>query len=251
MTSVIGTKTKRKEIEMIRSKLLLALTVSLVFNLASFGQTQDTVWRVPELDEFHEVMYPIWHTAYPAKDYDALKKMVDEVNTKAKAVYSATLPGIQREKQLKWNEGVIQFQASVEDYNKNAAANDNEGLLKAAENLHTKYEALVRIIRPILKEMDDFHKTLYVVYHDYLPNKNYKKLGKVTDDLIKKAKAITRAKLPARLESKGDAFHLAALELEISTLELKISAMKNNKASIDTSVENMHTKYQNIESIFK
>ena len=236
---------------MIRSKLLLALTVSLVFNLASFGQTQDTVWRVPELDEFHEVMYPIWHTAYPAKDYDALKKMVDEVNVKAKAVYSAKLPGIQREKQLKWNEGIIQFQASVEDYNKNAATGNNAGLLKAAENLHSKYEALVRIIRPILKEMDDFHKTLYVVYHDYLPKKKYNKLSKVTDDLIKKAKAITKAKLPARLEAKDEVFHLAALELEISTLELKINVMKNNKTSIDAAVEKMHTMYQNLEAIFE
>jgi len=236
---------------MIRSNLLIALFVSLIFNLASYSQTQDTVWRVPELDEFHEVMYPIWHTAYPAKDYDALKKYVDEVNVKAKAVYSATLPGIQREKQLKWNEGVMQFQSAVEDYNKYAAADNNEGLLKAAENLHSKYEALVRIIRPVLKEMDDFHKTLYVVYHDYLPNKSYKKLGKVTDDLVKKAKAITTAKLPARLESKGDTFRLAALELEISTLELKISSMKNNKSSIDTAVESMHTKYQNLEAIFE
>jgi hypothetical protein len=236
---------------MIRSKLLLALVVSLVFNLASFGQTQDTVWRVPELDEFHEVMYPIWHTAYPAKDYDALKKYVEEVNIKAKKIYAATLPGIQREKQLKWNEGVIQFQSAVEDYNKDAAANNNEGLLKATENLHSKYEALVRIIRPILKEMDDFHKTLYVVYHDYLPKKDYKKLGKVTDELIKKAKAITTAKLPARLESKAEVLHLAALELEISTLELKISSMKNNKLSIDAGVENIHTKYQNLEAIFE
>jgi hypothetical protein len=236
---------------MIRSKLLLTVFVLLALNSISYSQTQDTVWRVPELDEFHEVMHPIWHDAYPAKDYDALKKYVDEVNVKAKAVYSATLPGIQREKQLKWNEGVIQFQAAVEDYNKNSAANNNDALLKAAENLHSKYEALVRIIRPVLKEMDDFHKTLYVVYHDYLPKKNYEKLGNVIDDLIKKAKAITTAKLPTRLESKGEIFHLAALELEISTLELKISSLKNNKSSIDTAVENMHTKYQNLEGIFE
>jgi len=242
---------KRKGIEMIRSKLLLALFVSLVFNLVSLSQTQDTVWRVPELDEFHEVMYPIWHTAYPAKDYDALKKSAVEVNIKAKKIYSATLPGIQREKQLKWNEGVMQFQTSVEDYNKFAAGDDNEGLLKAAENLHTKYEMLVRIIRPVLKEMDEFHKTLYIVYHDYLPNKNYKKLGRVTDTLIKKAKAITKTQLPTRLESKKDAFTLAAAELLTSTKDLKKRVKANNKVSINAAVENMHTKYQNLEAIFE
>jgi hypothetical protein len=236
---------------MIRSKLLLAVFVLLALNSISYSQTQDTVWRVPELDEFHEVMYPIWHTAYPAKDYDALKKFVEEVNIKAKKIYSATLPGIQREKQLKWNEGVMQFQTSVADYNKFAAGDDNEGLLKAAENLHTKYEMLVRTIRPVLKEMDDFHKTLYIVYHDYLPNKNYKKLGKVTDLLIKKAKAVTKAKLPARLESKKDAFTLAAAELLISTQDLKKRVRANNKISIDAAVENMHSKYQQLEHIFE
>jgi hypothetical protein len=236
---------------MIRSKLLLALFLSLVFNLLSFSQTQDTVWQVPQLEAFHEVIYPIWHTAYPAKDYDALKKMVDEVNAKAQDVYSATLPGIQREKQLKWNEGIMQFRSAVDDYNKYSATDENENLLKAAENLHSKYEMLVRIIRPVLKEMDEFHKTLYVVYHDYLPNKNYEMLGKVTEDLIKKAEAITRAKLPARIETKKDTFNLAAAELLTSTQDLKKRVKSKNKVSIDAAVENMHKKYQNLEVIFE
>ena len=236
---------------MIRSRSLLALFVLIALNYTSFSQTQDTVWRVPELDDFHDVMHPIWHDAYPNKDFEALKKYVDEVNEKAKAVYSAQLPGINREKQLKWNEGVIKFQAAVEEFNKTAQADDNEGLLKAAENLHTNYEMLVRIIRPVQKEIDEFHKTLYVVYHDFLPNKNYKKLGTVTDKLIKQAKAITKAKLPARLESKKGAFDLAASDLLTSTQDLKKRVKSKNKISIDAAVENMHTKYQNLEEIFE
>lgn len=236
---------------MIRSKLLIVLFASFASSFLSYSQTQDTVWRVSELDAFHEVMYPIWHSAYPEKDYAALKKFLDEVNIRAKAIYSAQLPGIQRDRQLKWNEGVMQFQSAVEDYNKYAASDDSVGLLNAAENLHSKYEMLVRIIRPVLKEMDDFHKTLYVVYHDYLPNKSYKKLSKVTDTLIKKAKSITTAKLPTRLEAKKDAFNLAASELLTSTQDLKKRVKKNNKISIDAAVENVHTKYQNLESIFE
>lgn len=231
--------------------IFLILFTLLIVNSAALSQTQDTVWRVPELDNFHEVMYPIWHTAYPAKDYDALRKFVDEVNEKANAIYTASLPGIQRDRQLKWNEGIIKFQASVEEYNKCVQADDNEALLKAAENLHTNYEMLVRIVRPVLKEMDEFHKTLYVVYHDFLPNKNYKKLAGVTDKLIKQAKAITTAKLPTRLESKRDAFDLAAKELLSSTQDLKKRVKGKNKVSIDAAVENMHTKYQKLESIFE
>lgn len=240
---------------MTRSKILLTLFISVIVNVFTLTLAQDalkdTVWMVPELDDFHEVIHPIWHIAYPSKDYDALKKYVEKVNIKAKKIYSATLPGIQREKQLKWNEGIMQFQSAAEDYNKYATSEDNEGLLKAAENLHTKYEMLVRIIRPVLKKIDEFHKTLYVVYHDYLPNKNYKKLEKVTNTLIKNAEAITKAMLPTRLESKKDAFTLAAADLLISTRDLKKKIKANNKDSIDIAVENMHTKYQNLEAIFE
>lgn len=236
---------------MIRLKLLIALFAFIALNSVSYSQIQDTVWRVPELDAFHEVIYPIWHSAYPAKDYNALKKMVDEVNIQAKTLYSATLPGIQRDRQLKWDEGIMQFQKAVEDYNKYAASDDSVGLLNAAENLHSKYEMLVRIVRPVLKEMDEFHKTLYIVYHDYLPNKSYKKLSKVTDKLINQAKAITKAKLTPRLETKRDAFNIAAAELLTSTQDLKKRVKKNNKTSIDVAVENMHSKYQNLEAVFE
>lgn len=236
---------------MIRSRILAAISIIYIWGICAYAQTQDTVWRVPALDEFHEIMHPIWHESYPAKDYEALKKYSAEINEKANAVYSAVLPGIQRDKQLKWNEGIVQFQSAVEDYNKYASADDHENLLKAAENLHSKYEMLVRIIRPVLKEVDDFHKTLYVVYHDYLPNKKYTTLGKVTDTLIKKAKAITKAKLPARLESKQEAFNKAASELLTAAQDLKKRVKGKNKISIDAAVENMHTKYENLEEIFE
>lgn len=234
---------------MFQLKISLSMLTILAFNFIIKAQTQDTVWRVPQLDAFHDVMYPIWHTAYPARDYEALKNYTAEVNEKAKALYSASLPGIQRDKQLKWNEGIVQFQSAVEDYNKYAASNDNEELLNAAENLHTKYEMLVRILRPVMKEIDDFHKSLYIVYHDYLPNKNYKKLSKVTDTLIKKAKAITKAKLPAKLESQKEEFTKAAAELLVSTQDLKKRVKKGNKISINAAVENMHTKYENLITI--
>lgn len=232
-------------------KMFFTFFALLIANTFIISQTQDTVWHVQELDDFHDIMHPIWHDAYPAKDFDALKKFVDEVNEKAKAVYAAQLPGINRDKQLKWNEGIVKFQTAVEEYNRCVQADDNEGLLKAAENLHTNYEMLVRIVRPVLKEIDEFHKTLYIVYHDYLPNKNYKKLGTITDKLIKQAKAITTAKLPARLESKRETFDAAAKELLTSTQDIKKRVKGKNKVSIDAAVENMHTKYQNLESIFE
>lgn len=66
----------------------------------------------------------------------------------------------------------------MEKYNEAASSGDNESLLNAAEELHSKYENLVRIIRPVIKEIDEFHKILYVIYHKYYPDKKNEEIRK-------------------------------------------------------------------------
>lgn len=228
--------------------LLLFCPICLSASIAT--QTEETESRVEELSEFHEIIYPIWHTAYPEKDYEALREYIPEVNRLAKNVFNAKLPGILRDKQAKWDEGLEQLKKAVEDYNKAAAGEDNQALLDAAEALHAKFEMMVRLIRPVLKEMDDFHKVLYVVYHKYLPNKEYGNIRSVSDDMILKAEAITDAKLPTRLEAKNDDFSSAAQELLEASKKLKATCLTGNTDLVEKAVEFLHTKYQNLEKIF-
>ena len=232
--------------------LTLLLLVSAGFQLGvGIGpQEEETESTVPELMEFHSIIYPIWHDAYPDKDYEALRSYVSEINSLAKDVYTASLPGILRDKQAKWEEGLKQFKKAVDDYNSAAAGDDNEALLQAAEDLHAKFEMMVRIIRPILKEMDEFHKVLYVIYHKYLPEKEFDKIKSVTEDLLVKAEAITQAELPKRLTDKNDKFTHAAQELYTSVQDLNSTFGSEDEKAITTAVEHMHTKYQNLEAIF-
>ena len=229
--------------------LFLILGPHCLSSPSSF-QTEETESRVEELSEFHEIIYPIWHTAYPEKDYAALREFVPEVNRLAKNVFNAKLPGILRDKKAKWDEGLAQLKRAVEDYNKAAAGKDDQALLDAAEALHAKYEMMVRLIRPVLKEVDEFHKVLYVIYHKYLPNKKYADIRSVTDDMIEKAEAITKAMLPKRLEAKADEFSSSAQELLEATKMLKASCLTENEEVVKSAVETLHTKYQNLEKIF-
>ena len=238
-----------------KSSMFSLLSLFLVLSLFSLAasipiQTEETESRVEALSEFHEIIYPIWHTAYPEKDYAALREYVPEVNRLAKNLFKAKLPGILRDKKAKWDLGMEQLKKAVEDYNKAAAGEDNQALLDAAEVLHAKFEMMVRLIRPVLKEIDEFHKVLYVVYHKYLPNKEYANIRTVTDDMILKAKAITKAKLPKRLESKSDEFSVAAMELLEASKLLKATCLAGNTDVIEKAVESLHAKYQNLEKIF-
>lgn len=233
---------------------------SILFFLLFFGQlnlaastpsqAEETESTIKELSDFHEIIYPIWHTAYPEKDYAALREYVPEVNRLAKNLFDAKLPGILRDKKAKWDEALVQLKKTVEDYNKAAESGNDQALLDCAESLHAKFEMMVRIIRPVLKEIEEFHKILYIVYHRYLPEKEYANIRSVSDDMILKAEAITKAELPKRFEAKADEFSSVAAELLKASKKLKATCLTENTSLIEKAVESLHTKYQNLEKIF-
>lgn len=235
----------------------IGLSICVVICLSSLGlaaraqeMAGETKSEVPELVAFHDIIYPIWHTAYPAKDFAALRSYVADINKLAAPIYAAKLPGILREKEVQWQAGVALLKKAVDDYGAAASGKDDQALLAAAENLHAKYEALVRALAPVLKEMDDFHKVLYVVYHQYLPDKAYDKIRGVTADLMTKAEAITKSTLPKRLEAKSEAFKKAAAELLNAAKQLDASGRAHDHTGMDKGVDDVHAKYQALEKLF-
>ena len=222
----------------------------ILFAAAVPAFTQETESSVPELSAFHEVIYPIWHTAYPEKDIAMLKSLVPQVNELAAKIFAAKLPGILREKQAKYDAGLAEFRKSVEAYNAAAKGTDDKAMLDAAEALHAKYEALVRAIRPVLAEMDAFHKVLYVVYHKDLPDMKWDNIRAAAPDLKAKAEAVTQAKLPARLEPKKDAFNAAAAGLVEAASALAALGRETAGAAVEAAVLKVHTSYQALEKIF-
>lgn len=229
---------------------LWAVALVLFAAAAVAAPAQETESAVPELSAFHEVIYPIWHTAYPDKDIAMLKSLVPQVDELAAKVYAAKLPGILRDKQAKYDTGLAEFRKSVEAYDAAAKGADDKALLDAAEALHAKYEMLVRTIRPVLKEMDDFHKVLYVVFHTDLPAKNWEAVRAAAPDLKAKAEAIPQAKLSTRLQPKAEAFAKAAGELVKATDVLAGLGPKADGAAVEQAVLKIHSRYQDLEKIF-
>jgi len=212
---------------------------------------QEPSGEIPELTAYHDVIMPIWHTAYPNKDYPALRAAASSVKEGAAKIYSAALPGLLRDKEAKWKAGVEAFRASVEAYLKAAAGTDDAALLAAAETLHARYEGLVRAIRPVLPEVDAFHKALYVVFHDYAPAKAYDKIRGASGDLLAKAEAAAKAELPARLSAKADAYKKAAAGLIDAAKALDAAAKGHDHEGMEKGVEKLHAAYQVLEGIFE
>lgn len=238
-----------------KNKINLILILTLLLALQLFAQddqhSSEISSSVPELYEFHEVIYPIWHTAYPEKNYEMLKEMVTDVNSGAEKIYSAVLSGILRDKQEEWDKGVSKFRSSVEKYNKAMQGDDESEMLSAAEVLHSDYEMLVRIIRPVTKEVDEFHKVLYMIYHHYWPNKNMEEFGKAVDDLAIRADELANCVLPKWASDKSKEFQEQSVKLYDSTKKLKeLKDSDADETQLNKAIEDVHDNYVALEGLF-
>jgi len=231
--------------------MLIALTVVLGRTSAAQDMAKETKSEVPELTAFHEIIYPIWHTAYPSKDVKALRGFVPQINELASKIYAAKLPGILREKEGVWKAGLAELKKAVDAYGAAAAGTEDQKLLDAAEALHAKYEGLVRSLNPVLKEMDEFHQVLYVFNHKYLPEKSYDKIRGESAGLLAKAEAVAKATLPTRLQAKTEAFQKVAAELVAACKALDAAGQAHDHAGMEAGVNKVHAKYEALQALFE
>jgi hypothetical protein len=230
---------------------IVAAFMLIATGLSGFAQIPaDAVAQVPALDSFHEVIAQIWHEAWPKKDAAMLQKLLPEVEKGIKAVAVAPLPGILREKKAAWEEGVKKLQNAGLEYKAAVAAKDDARLLAAAETLHGRFEGLMRAIRPALKELDDFHGTLYLLYHHYLPKYEIAKIKSSAAELKQKMAALNAAKLPERLKQKEAEFQAARTQLSKSVDSLEAEIKTNQKKTIQAAIETVHSNYQALDKIF-
>lgn len=209
----------------------------------------DAIAEVPELTAFHEVIFKIWHEAWPNKDTAMLKELLPDVERGISQVAEAKLPGIMREKKSAWEDGVTKLQASGTEYKAAVEAGNDQRILDAAESLHSRFEALMRITRPALRELDDFHSSLYMLFHHYLPDYDIDKIRSSAEELSRKMQSLNAAALPARLQSKEAAFREARQKLDGSVKAFQSTVGTGSEEAIKVAIDEVHSKYQALQSI--
>jgi len=203
----------------------------------------ETSSTVPALKEFHTVIFKIWHTAWPKKDYDMLTALLPEIEQGIAAVANAELPGILREKKTAWTQEVEKLQGILKEYKATVEAKQKQPLLDAAEKLHAQYEALVRVIWPPLKELDEFHVVLYKLYHYYMPQESLTQVKASAEQLQEKMTLLNKVILPSRFKTKEGSFKTARTQLDRSVSELGTAVASNDSGKIKAAVETLHSRY--------
>jgi hypothetical protein len=242
-------------IKSLRFLLIAACVSMLVF--AAYAQapkvdrTDETAAKVPALESFHSVIFKIWHDAWPKKDTAMLQKLLPDVEKGINSIAGAPLPGILREKKAAWDENVKKLQTIGADYKVAANGKDDAKLMDAAEKLHSQYEALARVLRPPLKELEDFHTVLYTLYHYQLPEYNYDKIATSVAELKQKMIPLNAAKLPERLKNKEESFSAGRQRLSKSLNELETTLGSKDEKKIKQAISAMHARFEALSKIFE
>ncbi|MGE5681297.1 MAG: hypothetical protein ACM34K_10510 [Bacillota bacterium] len=231
--------------------LLFLIIILSAVTLAAQEQNPETVSKVKELSEFHGVIYKLWHIAWPKKDIRMLAELLPEIESGAERVKDAELPGILREKKGRWAAGVIGLMSSVESYKDAISRKDSSAIIQSAELLHGKYEGLVRIIKPVIKEVDQFHQELYILYHYYMPGNNIEKIITSAKNLGVKITDLEKANLPEKFASKKNEFNNAVQSLKLYINKLNMVINSKNENEIKTAIISVHSEYQALENIFE
>lgn len=205
---------------------------------------------VPELRDLHEVVYPLWHSAFPEKDYDLIKELLPQAESLTAKLDEAKLPGILRDKQRAWDQGKENLKASLQNLKNAVESGDKEEMLKQTEAFHAGFERLARTIRPLAAELDAFHKEMYKLYHYFAPNYELEEIRSTVLAMQEKLVPLKQVQLPKRLADRQTDFEKAVEELEAAVNELAETAKVDDKNAILEAVEKAHTAYQKTESIF-
>lgn len=205
---------------------------------------------IPALDSLHEVMSPLWHQAFPAKDYPAIQELVPRFDAKLQVLDTVQLPGILREKQSLWDEQKHLLFDSYEGLKTAAEANDEPSMLAFTETFHMNYEGLVRVIRPVVPELETFHQHLYGLYHYYGPGYDLEKIRASADAMAAALPALAAAQLPDNLSDRQDEFATAVADLGEQVTVLQEVLKDPNRPDVEEAIENVHEAYSAVESLF-
>lgn len=241
----------RSRITFILPLLLLLLAVAAQAQKKEHDVPEELKASVPLLSDFHEVIYPLWHDAWPNKNTGLVKELLPKVEDFTTKLQAVQLPGILRDKKPKWEAGMKELTASTAKLKTAVAENNEKDMLDGVEKLHANYEKLVRVIRPRLKELEAYHVVLYQIYHYYMPEKNTKKLRNAATDLVAAAKTLSAVPTPKKLASKEEAFKAAVKSLEEFTLALQKTAKGKDVAAMERAVEEVHSQYQTVDAMFE
>lgn len=213
-----------------------------------------TEMKRPKIDgirEFHEVLYPVWHSYLPDGDYQSIRQAIPEFKRTTGILMETDLPQYYHTVKDDFETKRQNLALAVEELESVAQTGDDKDLAKAVEDMHTAFERMARVLAPRIRELDEFHLVLYPLWHQAMPNKDYQAVKAVIPSLEKRLADLMRAQLPQRFKGIEPQFLEKREALSQAVHELADVCRQDEDEKILDRLTQMHEAYRALDHVFE
>lgn len=204
------------------------------------------------MDDFHETMAPLWHEAYPKKDFKSIREQAPQFQKKLYVLLRSPLPtNLEKEKldSLIAKRQWLSFYVSQLGL---AAADTVDSVLASAlEQLHWAYEEMEKVFAVEIKELDRFHQTLYFLWHEALPKKDYKSIKKTVIVLKAEMDSLMKVPLSYGCREKKEEFEKRKSALKEAVYQLALVCEKGTNQKIEEAMNLMHERFMELNRLLR
>lgn len=217
---------------------------------ATAPDTTDQLTRA--MNGFHSILYPLWHEAYPQKDFKAIREQAPAIRQKLMALIVIPAPDNMAEAQRESLFTKRQELAFYVDQYEKAAADSSDSVVAASfETMHWGFEELEKVFILEIKQLDSFHETLYSLWHKTLPAKDYKAVKSNVPVLKAEMDSLMAYKLPGICQGIKEDFEAKRTALKDAVYQLADICQKGTNKQIDEAVTLLHEKYMDLSSVLQ
>lgn len=196
-------------------------------------------------EEFHQVMAPAWHQAWPAKDYEALFSAGDEFSTLFKRIAFLKPQFKTEDRRQAFLEHRADFAQLVREYHQACRDQDSSAVIEIMPRLHDAFEATASTLLPVFyPEFEGFVVTLNLIIETHLPDENMDGLTGSTETLVRKAEGLDAETVPSELSSvraevvkRQDRLRTLSHELSRALAEDDMAAFKSTLSVLEGEVQ--------------
>ena len=204
------------------------------------------------MDDFHSILAPLWHEAYPQKDFKTIREKAPLFSNKLFVLLRAPLPtNLEREKLDSLMSKRQNLSFYVSHFGQVAADAEDSILALALEQMHEAYEELDKVFAIEIKELDSFHETLYFLWHDALPNKNYDAIKQTVPVLKTDVDTLMKVPLPYGCQKKKEEYDKKKTALKDAVYQLNTICQMGTNQKIDEALTLVHEKFMELNMFLR
>lgn len=193
--------------------------------------------------EFHRILAPAWHGAWPDKDYEALltagPKFAEAFAGIAKL--DPTFKTKKRAEQFKANRQA--FAKIVKQYADAAEAGDKEKVYDLMPELHETFEQTASSLLPIhYPEFDVLVMTVNLLTETHLPNDSMEGIVGSTETLVAKIECLSKETIPEELSEKEKEIMADIAVMKRLITQMKEYCDKNDMDNYKARAESLNEK---------